>query len=509
MDPSGSLFELVKSLSGSEKGYFKKYTSMHVRGQANNYSRLFDAIEAQKKYDEKKIIGKFSGEKFTSQFSVAKNYLYNLILRSLESYHSTTDSRLNSSIHRIDILFQKRLYEQAERLIVSAKQQALEYEKHLHLLALIQRELLLMSYRRYVDKDPEDVKQMFAAANVSLEATRTLFAYWNNNTRIFMHIKQKGGYVRSKKDKELFDSIINQPLMRSEKNASTFLAKYFYHVSFTGYYFSVNSYKKMHAHCIRLVKLLEDHPRLSDEIPQSRINALLNLSLSQMELKRFDEVPAVIEKMRRITHRSEHIQNLVFEQTHTVEMQYCIITGQFERALELFDYVEKKFSEAKKEVLLPFQMAVVYFHKAVVLFSLGKLRESAKLLNMGLGLSGLNYRNDLHCFAKIFSLVVHYELGNQDLLDYMIRSTYRYLLKRDRLYRFETLVIDYIRKKMPRTNSKKELMEAFRGLRKEFLTLMKDPYESNAFLSFDYVAWLDSKLENRPYAEVVKEKAYS
>jgi hypothetical protein len=62
---------------------------------------------------------------------------------------------------------------------------------------------------------------------------------------------------------------------------------------------------------------------------------------------------------------------------------------------------------------------------------------------------------------------------------------------------------------MPRTNSRKEVEEAFRSLRKDFVRLMKDPYESNAFLSFDYVAWLDSKIENRSYAEIVRERAFS
>ena len=41
------LFQLIKSLNRSEKGYFKKFVSTHAKGEAI-YLRLFDAIEKQK-----------------------------------------------------------------------------------------------------------------------------------------------------------------------------------------------------------------------------------------------------------------------------------------------------------------------------------------------------------------------------------------------------------------------------------------------------------------------------
>lgn len=39
--------------------------------------------------------------------------------------------------------------------------------------------------------------------------------------------------------------------------------------------------------------------------------------------------------------------------------------------------------------------------------------------------------------------------------------------------------------------------------------LLKIPYESKALEYFDFVSWLESKIENRPFAEVVREKCLS
>ena len=66
------LFELIKSLSKSEKRYFKVFTSVHK--ESNNYVKLFNAIHDQNEYDEDALIEQFKNEDFIRQFSVAKNY---------------------------------------------------------------------------------------------------------------------------------------------------------------------------------------------------------------------------------------------------------------------------------------------------------------------------------------------------------------------------------------------------------------------------------------------------
>ena len=60
---------------------------------------LFEAIDKQQSYDEKAVISKFSKEQFVKQFPVAKNYLYNLILKALDVYHSGVDLEIGYLIH--------------------------------------------------------------------------------------------------------------------------------------------------------------------------------------------------------------------------------------------------------------------------------------------------------------------------------------------------------------------------------------------------------------------------
>ena len=83
MKRNDSLFRLIRSLSKSEKRFFKIYSERHVIGDQNNYVALFDTIDRQKSYNEEAIIKKFADRKFARRLPVAKNYLYELILKSM------------------------------------------------------------------------------------------------------------------------------------------------------------------------------------------------------------------------------------------------------------------------------------------------------------------------------------------------------------------------------------------------------------------------------------------
>lgn len=102
-------------------------------------------------------------------------------------------------------------------------------------------------------------------------------------------------------------------------------------------------------------------------------------------------------------------------------------------------------------------------------------------------------------------LVIHFELGNNLLLPYIIKSTYRYLFKKKRLYKMETVILQYLRK-LERIRNQKELRASFKVLRSELNKLNKDPYEKIGLEYFDFITWLDSKLERKDFGVMVKAK---
>src|SRR4051812_20858382 len=88
MKASDDLFKLIKGLNKAEKRFFKLYASRYDTQDKNNYMRLFDYVERQDEYDEAQLKEYFRHENFIRHLPSEKNYLYNMVLDSLQSHHS-------------------------------------------------------------------------------------------------------------------------------------------------------------------------------------------------------------------------------------------------------------------------------------------------------------------------------------------------------------------------------------------------------------------------------------
>lgn len=153
------------------------------------------------------------------------------------------------------------------------------------------------------------------------------------------------------------------------------------------------------------------------------------------------------------------------------------------------------------------QKVTIFINIAITFFYVQQYHKSIAWLNRIRNELSINIFQDVDRFIRIFYLIVHYEAGNYDLLPYLIQSAYRFLRKKEHLYKFETIFIYFLRNELPKASKPKELIQVFQKLKTQLIPLEKDPYEKNAFTYFDYISWLESKIENRPFAEVVKEKA--
>jgi hypothetical protein len=135
----------------------------------------------------------------------------------------------------------------------------------------------------------------------------------------------------------------------------------------------------------------------------------------------------------------------------------------------------------------------------------GKHREALPWLNRIIN-ENSDLASDTQSWARVLTMIVHYELGNNELLEYMVKSTYRFILKKNSLYNVEKAILGFI-KNMHHIKSKEEQQKEFEKPRAELIEVLKDPYEAPVVVYFNIIAWLDSKIQKRPFAEIVKERA--
>lgn len=106
METRDHLFELIKSLSKSEKGYFKKINSFHVKGKKNNYMLLFDAMDKMDTYSDRLLKLQMHG-RAVKQLPFLKHYLYNQLLDALDQYYQSSNVEINKFICKIEILYKR------------------------------------------------------------------------------------------------------------------------------------------------------------------------------------------------------------------------------------------------------------------------------------------------------------------------------------------------------------------------------------------------------------------
>jgi hypothetical protein len=154
--------------------------------------------------------------------------------------------------------------------------------------------------------------------------------------------------------------------------------------------------------------------------------------------------------------------------------------------------IENGFEKYRGKIDSNYQI-LIYLNIFRVYTVLEDYNNSLKYINLVLNHPQIDVRKDVEWYGRILNLLVHYELKNFTLLEYMIKSTYRFLIRGNKLYKLETLILKFI-KRLPHVHNDKELAENLEILQKDMKELKKDPFERNAFLVFDFEGWTIKKI---------------
>ena len=505
MKPSTELFELIKSLSKSEKRFFKLSSSLQTGDK--NYLKIFDAIEKQAVYNEAALKIAFKKETFVSHFPSEKNHLYKLILKSLRNYHSdnSINSVLKQEIKNVEILYKKALFKECNKFLIRAKKQAIENEKFYFLFELISWEKLLLEeafedgqFNMDLDKLIEEEQDVIAKLQ-NLAEYHVLYSKIN-------YVFRSEGFSRNAEDIRIVKEIEDHPLIKGKNTAlSDRAATICYYTQ--GFCAMANSRTDVALLKFNRVKeILDGRPKLKTDLAKRYVKTLSNITGSHIDLGLYDEAWQFIDHLKELTNQSGFksidIQVNVFKTTMISELQLLTRCGNFSEALEVvekgvLDKLESLENRLRKEQLLE-----LYYHIAYAYFGTGEYSKALFWINKVLNDNENTLRKDLFSYARLFNLVIHFELQNYDLLEYITKSTQRYLVRRQRDYELEKLVIDHLRK-LIRESKSKNMVTKITEFKCQLLELVTEPEDQIVLKYFDFVSWLNSKIENISFSKAV------
>ncbi len=461
MPPSDALFELIKSLEQAEKRHFKIFAKRHVMENGNQYLLLFDIMDRLSDYDETLIKRKLGNTLFAKNLSSSKNYLYSLLLQSLRNYNSGRSVR--AALHElwldIDTLTEKGLLKQASKLLHKAKKLAIEYHydiPHLELM-IMDRKLI----RRYISKHADQILKE------RQQETETLLN--NISYRLKMLDLYEAFFLnhRNRNDaKEPLTEMLKaaENLTAQEDQVQSFEVLLYYHMLFFNYANVEKNHEKAIHHLGALIELYEKNYQRIDEDQENYISILNNYLNKCFEMNRLEEFPPLLQKMRAMNAKTFKIRALIFQNANYLEILYHLAQQHYKEVIALVSKIEKGLKTYASNITKSRQLTF-YYNIAIAYFLEKKYTEALEWINRILNEPKQEERQDIQALARIFQLVIHFELDNYDFVDSLILSAKSYLIKKDKRNSAEFLIVKYLKEALY-VQSKKQ-REVFTRLAEE------------------------------------------
>jgi hypothetical protein len=505
---SDKLFYLIKSMKPSEKRYFKLWVQADKRGANPKYLLLFNQIESQAKYDEDNI-ERAANYLTKGQLSNLKASLYTKILTSLKYYNITSspDMQTRELVDHAQLLFDRSLYQQCDDLLNKALGMAQKTGN-------LELQLMILKWKKNVISQTVGRRNM-ERVNAIIEQVRIVNSRINNiNTFTNLQLKLnslylKTGYIRNEAEYKYVSDIFYSNLPKITEDELSLAEKSSLYSLHTDFYFFTQDFETGYQYAKKWVNLFANKSLIyanleiyikalnSLMIAQSRINAYEEFTQNKRILRNLRNLPAI--------QINENINLKLFKYTYVHKFNGLFMIGDFTHGVHLMAKIKPRIDEYIAR-LDSHSRLIMYYKIACLYVGDSNYGEALTWLNRIINTEHSVMREDIHGFSRILSLICHYELGHTDILDYHVRSTYRFLLKRENLQQYHKYILNFL-KHLSVNLAEVDMIDEFEKLRQQLIPLESNPYEKRAFIYFDIISWLEGKIQHRPVQDVIKEKA--
>ncbi|GAA4276571.1 hypothetical protein [Aquimarina mytili] len=462
MKKSEELFYLIKSLTKNEKRHFK----LSVQGsESAEYLSLFDAIEAQKEYDETKIKELFKDRAFVVQLTTIKNYLKHRILQSLRTYHSqiSKNAELIDIIRNVEILFHKGQYKICESELKRAEKKAKNFQQDLLLFHI-------QDWKRKVHQvmHPQDFETI---KNIAQKQKNTLKSTNEYIDLLLANIDPTQFSLSHKKSV----SLQNKTLKTLHKYRKLLISK---------------DHDKAKRTIEELIKEWEQYPELMKEFFPMYFSVSNNLLGFLVFKKQYKEAFVRILLIKQKALEIETISAAFIKEKlrlYNIELEIHRNLRGLHTTHEIIDEI-LSFTK-NHETLVPdnyklsfsFQFATIYFLKK-------DYKKSLHSINRILNNQSKKDRQDLITYTYWLNLLVHYELGNGFALRYSIDTIKKRIKKYKNIVSYEKILLKFLSKTVE--FSALEKRDAFEHLEEH---LQEHPIPEDILDYIDFNTWIQQK----------------
>jgi len=500
------LFQLIKSLQKAEKRHFKLYIKRSSTKEDLKIVQLFDALDKLDDYDEKLLLKKLTSTE-KPQLANLKAHLYKQILSSLRLLKTTdnVDLQLSEHLDYARILYNKGLKHQALKILEKAKEVAKENQKFNYLAQVISLEKKIETL--HITRSSIDRTELLTTEATEISGHIDRVTRLSNLALMLYRWYVQFGHARNENDEKDIKAFFKSNVPPNEKDINGFYEKLYLYQSYCWYAFIRQDFLMYYRYSQKWVNLFdEDKSMIAVETGHyiKGVHAVLNALFDLRNFTKFETILHQFEAFSK-THTANLYDNFRVHTSiyiNSAKVNQHLMKGTFADGIKMIPALKEElkhyslFVDKHRIVVFNYKIASLYFGN-------GNYEKAIDYLNNIIDEHG-DLRYDLQCYARLLHLMSHYELGNDEIIESLIKSVYRFMAKMKNLTVVEEAIFRFLRDTF--NISPRKLKPEFEKLLEKIKYLEKNRFETRAFAYLDIISWVEGKVFEKPMAAIIYAK---
>ncbi len=423
------LMLLIKSLSSAEKRYFKIFSQNEV-SEGKAYVYLFDILNNSPSHITNAVLNKKLSEKgFKVNIVKTKQYLFNSIIKSLILYDIDKDNEiaikmkllearillkknmLSSAIHKLKLL--EKICASQSKTFALAEVYGLQKTNYAN---TTNKAVSSEEIQNFILTDEENTIRLINEIN--LKSLLLEINHLNSQE----YTLTENDFI--KKCNELYHDKRLQIDVKKQSYAGQM-----YYFLITGYLnLKLRKFKEAVKYFGKYIKLLEANKYLFKQNQFNYISGLGNLIATYGRLKEYEKIEIILTKLKNMRFEDEKLQIMQMKSYYLHISQLYTETGSFEALCSLHTGFQSWASKNKEKVEKQIILKIEYCF-AVAFLVTKKYGMCLMILNNILSEPKIKSYVTVAVSSKIIAAICHYQKGNYEVMQSVLRSLNRQLLK--------------------------------------------------------------------------------
>lgn len=491
------LEKLILSLSVSEKKSFRSYCKQHP--QEGFYAELFEMYLAQK--PDLRANEAFHRKHPEISFDNTSAYLFRVLTDMLTLGRIQQDKWYEQvfSIMKSKLYTERSLPERALKELRKTQRQAEESEDYSLLYLCSRMELSQIARTGFANMDQQELIDFQMKGRNLLQILKQTHEHHSLYELLSHKLLNDGITLADKKEGSLDDLVLNELSIITRSSSHRFESRKL-HLLFQAYFFiHKGEYSAALGLFKQLNELIEQNETKQDFPPYDYLDMLSGILSSLQSIGYYQEMEYFTGKMAELATRKypEHFLNMTQQTLALFEMNQ--LTGQklFESAI-LFNKQNISAGRFNEMAISPEKYMEYLLQVTTAYFHLGSINKANEQIIRALQMGRLHKGLLIVRACRLLQLVLHFELGNHDLISYELRAYKRAFIRNGKSLPFEKWLFEFISTDLKIISYSKQ--ERFvRTITQGLETSCMSPYEKQILSYFDFAGWIRNKLRTSRY----------